>query len=329
MNVQLKPIAIFVLLYIFLHNIYAQRFSNQKRYYSVGGSINALNYVGELDPGQSFISPSIRYTRPNFGLTGTYRYNQNVSFRATLNWGRIKGNDNVSAPTTDKQVGRKIRNLNFRSSIFEVKADVIYDFFENRSYPEKRPEYTPYVFLGIAYFRHNPKGLSPDGEWVNLRPLQTEGYNYKLHQVAIPFGIGFRYKLAKQWDLAFEIGWRYTFTDYLDDVGGRGYNDPAKLTPLGRQMAFRSAEQQDKPFNKAGPAQIIYGPNGETFPLPDGSPLMAIKGFGGEYVINENGEAHWVSDPDRGDKNKDWYIISGFHLTYIIPRRVVCPKFRY
>lgn len=161
---------------------------------------------------------------------------------------------------------------------------------------------------------------------VKLRPLQTEGKAYSPIGVAIPFGLGFRYKLAKNWDLAFEVGWRYTFTDYLDDVSST-YGDPMKMSALGRLMSFKSAYITD-PTVATGAVTPVLDPNGNTIALPDGQILQTIDSYGGEYVTTSDGSVKWKSDDLRGDKNKDWYIVTGLHLTYIPPLRVVCPKFR-
>ncbi len=315
---------------------YGVRYGEKKRYTSYGISVNAMNYVGELDPGPSFVAPSIRYTRPSIGLVLVRRVKPAISYRGTFTYGRIKGDDYVSANESGKNFGRKLRNLNFRNDIFELKGDVVFDFIGHNERYEKRHEYVPYGFIGVAIFYQTPYGQVPDGfndagKWINLRKLKTEGVSYSPIQAAIPFGLGFRYKLAKNWDLAFEVGWRFTFTDYLDDVS-KQYGDPAQMSPLARLMAFKSSYVSAKDPSY-GTAQTVYGPDGmTTFVLPDGTDLKTLNSYGGQYVDVEgsNGTKKvWKSDILRGDKNKDWYILTGFHLTYIPPIKTVCPKFRY
>jgi len=74
--------------------------------------------------------------------------------------------------------------------------------------------------------------LAEGGKWVNLRPLGTERAifdirrhgtrimhkPYSLIQVAIPFGVGARFRINEVMDIWADLGFRYTFTDYLDDV---------------------------------------------------------------------------------------------------------------
>lgn len=308
----------------FMNDSLGQKFNPSNRYFSIGGCLNAMNYIGDVDPGPSFLSPGIKFTRYNFGVTGLYRIKPRLSARATVSWGRVAGSDAENSNYAAKNVNRKFRNLSFRNDIIEVKVDAVIDLFENRGKYTKRVDYTPYMFVGIAYFHHNPKGQTPGGDWVNLKNLSTEGQGmadgakaYSLHQIALPIGLGFRYKLAKHLDLAFEVGWRFTTTDYIDDVGGNYYDKNKLLAEKGQTavaMSDRSFEGYMDDEATALAAAALYGGTGLW---TDDLGKPAINGYG------RNGE-------QRGDKKgrKDLYIISGFHLTYIIPSKVICPKFR-
>lgn len=294
-----------------------------------------MNYVGDLDPGPSFLSPSIKFTRYNLGITGLYRIKPRVSLRGTFSYGRIKGDDAESADYQDKNINRLYRNLSFRNQIYEFKVDLVIDLFENSRRYTKRPDYTPYMFVGLAYFHHNPQGKNPEGDWVNLKNLHTEGQgmaggpkNYSRNQIAVPIGLGFRYKLSKQWDLAFDIGWRFTLTDYLDDVGGK-YYDKEKLTAAygdqSRIMSDRSYEAYVSNPELAAHADNDFNPSTYTY----AGHATANDGWSGIGPA-ANAGAYGGPGCQRGDLKgkKDVYIITGFHLTYIFPGKVVCPKFR-
>ena len=65
------------------------------------------------------------------------------------------------------------------------------------------------------------------GAEYDLRALSTEGQGtaaapgvsrYSLTQIAIPFGLGFKWSIAKHVGIGVEWGMRKTFTDYIDDV---------------------------------------------------------------------------------------------------------------
>lgn len=233
----------------------AQRFTNKKTYNSVGVNLNAMNYFGDIVPESDFTSLRFKSTRPNLGVSFTRRFSPRFAARAAFAWGRITGDDLKSAsPNESENVPRYIRNLRFRNDIKELSGVITVDLFENRGNYLKRPDFSPYAFAGVAVFAHNPKAEDPNGNIVELQPLGTEGqYSpnraandypepYSKVQIAIPFGLGVRYKLDRNWDLGFEIGWRKTFTDYLDDVSSNYVKDAGTDIPtsLGQTMANRS-----------------------------------------------------------------------------------------
>ncbi|GAA3947360.1 DUF6089 family protein [Hymenobacter algoricola] len=280
----------------------AQQFSKRKQYNSVGISLNAMNYFGDIVPKASI--PSLRFaaTRPNIGLSATHRFTPRISARVALSYGRITGDDNKAADRNDGDARfRYHRNMNFRNDIFEGSAVGIFDLIANRNNYIKRPDFVPYVFAGVAVFHHNPKGYAGElkgvenaagvssGTYYNLQPLQTEGVSYSLTQVSIPFGGGVRYKLNKSFDIGLEIGWRKTFTDYLDDVSGVYLSD-AQLGTSGPKAFFGKG---------------------------------ITRNDDGTYVnFNSAGEM-------RGKGNEDdWYIVTGLHLNYILAPRIKSPKFR-
>lgn len=327
MRTFLQLTGIFLIILNFSGNSYGQRFNPKNRYHSIGFNIGTTNYVGELDPAPNIFSPALYYTRYNLGICYLRRHSPNLSYRLNAAYGRIAGDDYKNASYDANDIHRKLRNLSFRNYIIEVKADVVYDFVANHTRYPKRPQYVPYVFLGIAYFHHNPQAQRSNGEWVNLKPLSTEGQGlpgvnkkpYSLHQIAIPLGLGIRYKLGKQWDLALEAGWRFTFTDYLDDVS-TSYTDRDLLIEhrgeLAAEMADRTHEAMAKDdrlrdFVRTGTGGFATKQNKPY----DGNDYAYIRGYN-------------TPGAQRGEKNKDWYVVTGIHLTYIIPGRVICPKFR-
>ena len=293
----------------------AQRWTKRRRYYSAGVSINAMNYFGDIVPEADFTSLRIRSTRPNIGVHYTYKMYPRFSVRGNLSWGRITGDDAKSASQNEADnVPRFRRNLSFRNDIKELSGTAIFDLYENRGSFSRRPDFNPYGFIGLALFHHNPKayyngGAIPTG-WYALQPLGTEGQfvegqgyprKYRKMQIAIPFGIGFKYKLNREWDLGFELAWRKTFTDYLDDVSSY-YPDKAELAA-----------------SPGGQTAVVFSDrSSETglFTTTDAYGYTHIPGYG-------------TTGEQRGDTtDKDWYIVTGVNLTYILPTRYRAPKFR-
>jgi hypothetical protein len=309
------------------YSIAQRRFNPRNRYHALGANISAMNYVGEVDPGPSVVSPSLNFTKYNIGFSYYKKLSPHFFFRGNISYGRIKGSDYENADYNINDIHRKIRNLSFRNQIYELKADFIYDLVGNNAHFRKRPQYVPYTFLGIAYFHHNPEGKTPDGKWVKLKPLSTEGQGlegsakkpYSLHQIAIPIGCGLKYKLARQWDLAFEIGWRVTFTDYLDDIG-TNYGDRDQLRAQKGDLAVTMSDRSQEALNKDSQLKDFVENRQGGYVNKDNTQWDQN---GDKYIYSYN-----IPGAQRGDKNKDWYILTGFHLIYIFPERVICPKFR-
>ncbi|WP_400192433.1 DUF6089 family protein [Hymenobacter sp. B81] len=273
----------------------AQQFSKRKQYNSVGASLNAMNYFGDITPKPSIASFRFAATRPNLGFTFTHRFAPRISGRVGLSYGRITGDDAKAADDTDPDAKyRYTRNMNFRNDILEVSAVGIFDLIENRNNYLKRPDFVPYVFGGVAFYRHNPKAADANGNYVRLQPLGTEGQRatgdtYSLNGISLPFGGGVRYKLNKSFDLGLEIGWRKTFSDYLDDVSGN-YVQSRDVLPDGPARYFGWDITNARP---------------DTY---------------GEF--NQGGGQRGKSNED------DWYIVTGVTVNYILAPRIKSPKFR-
>jgi len=228
-----------------------KHFGKEHVYSGVGFSLSAMNYYGDLSPLPSKFSTDISFTKPAFGISFFHRFGPRYTLIGQFMYGTLKGSDSESAKQGNDPVNfRKERNLSFRNHIKELSVVAVFDLFENEGTYISRVKWTPYAFVGIAAFLHNPQAQAPKtyldgtadpkaGQWVDLQPLGTEGQNstllstdvnygiktYSLLQVAIPFGLGARFRMNEVLDFWADVGFRYTFTDYLDDVS-TNYADP-------------------------------------------------------------------------------------------------------
>ena len=305
-------------------------FDKNKIYNSIGISVNALNYYGDIAPRPNKFSSDVSFTRPAVGISLNHRFGPRYSLQAQFMYGTLKGSDNKSADKGDIENGiyRYQRNLSFRNRIKELSLVAMFDLFENELTYINRVAWTPYVYIGVAGFLSNPEAQAPAtdlegnalaeaGKWVKLRPLGTEGqYStldptdanygikpYKTVQVAIPFGLGARFKLNQVIDLWFDVGFRYTFTDYLDDVS-KNYVGLAKLkTPLAQAMSYRTNELAGYPTN----------------PVNSGISNVSVQaGYGSEYPDNIRGNK----------KDKDIYMVTSLRVTYVLGATLHRAKFR-
>lgn len=306
-------------------------FGKEKVYSMLGFSVNALNYYGDLSPRPGRFSTDISFTRPAVGLVFSHRFGPRYAITGSFMYGTLKGGDAQSADQGDLDNGiyRYQRNLSFRNRIKELSVVASLDLFENSATYISRAKWTPYVFLGVSALLHNPQALAPAqdlngnplpeaGQWVDLQPLGTEGQKagllntdanhgintYKKLQLAIPMGLGARFRLNEVLDFSFEIGFRYLFTDYIDDVS-RNYVDLGVFqnNELAKALSYRSSEI-------AVPTQSYVGRDGQTYDV--------VAGYGSEHPDNI-----------RGSKNdRDIFMVTTFKLTYILGKSFHKAKFR-
>lgn len=213
-------------------------------YFRAGLSVGATNYLGDLDDDITF-----KFTKPGVGLIGAFRFNPHMEARFNVYQGWLGATDRNSIAKP-----RENRNLSFRSPVTEASFTMAYSLFGiGRGY-RFRPKFNPYVFAGVGIFKFNPQAKL-NNQWYDLQPLGTEGQYlsgnspsgkpypkpYALTQVCMPVGGGVQIMLNKNWDLFAELGWRKTFTDYLDDVSSRypDLNALAASNPIAATLSNR------------------------------------------------------------------------------------------
>jgi hypothetical protein len=287
--------------------ICAQGFNPQCRYTSFGASLKSTYFNGD-------VLTDLQYVRPGIALHINRRLSPRFSFMAEMAWMRIMGNDFTNSNlVTPIKIKTYIRNLHFRNDIKQISAILKYDIFPNTDHYRKRPIYNMYGFAGITGFFHNPKAKDHEGKWTPLRPLRTEGVKYSAFQLAIPVGIGVRYKLSLQWDLEVDFTYMFTFTDYLDDVS-KNYPDPSTLdSDKSRMFSNRSADSVDA--LTGSPRDLAFIKSDLNGPVVSGSNYNYVQGYG--------------PGTQRGTlKGFDSYAYLSIRFSYAIPGFINCPNFR-
>lgn len=207
------------------------------------------------------------WDRPHFmgGIFARYALHPGLVFRTGINYGTLYANDNwnytaakKASTLEDDAYQRYARNLDVRANIWE--GNVMFEInprrFGNLEKRGAKRRMQPYLLLGIGGFHFRPTGTYtprgsdglPNGQsrQVDLYDLNVEGNGvemsdsmaaalnftrpkkYSLWQLEIPMGLGVRWDIGKQLSLGIEYMYRYTFTDYLDNVSGV-YVDPRVL----------------------------------------------------------------------------------------------------
>lgn len=206
-----------------------------KPHSSVSFGAGSSNYLGDLVPAAGLFSVAAQTMRWNVGLQYTRHLSKYFSGNIQVSYIRIAGDDNYFSSTGAFE-GNYLRNLHFRNDLKELSVSAVYEPMGNAENLSKRPILSPYLYLGVAGFTHNPvarkdpslvPGTPSLQAWQDLQTEDIEGVMYSLVNISIPFGFGFRYKIGAQMDLGFDFGYRVSLTDYLDDVSD---NRPNVLT---------------------------------------------------------------------------------------------------
>ncbi len=164
--------------------------------HEIGLFIGGTNYVGDIG--------STNYIYPNNiggGVIYKWNWNHRIALRGTVSYLKISGDDLKSS-----NIVRQNRGYKFNNTIKELAIGLEYNFFEyDLSTNDKYA--TPYILLELSAFNYN----SVSAQTITGQFLYTDKTSY-----SIPFGIGYKTKLADAFAFAIEAKARYTFEDDLD-----------------------------------------------------------------------------------------------------------------
>jgi hypothetical protein len=188
-----------------------------------GVSVGAGHYLGDLTAGMKLYN-----TKPKFaaGIFFRKQFNNYVGLKVAANYAFVGYADKYTG--FKDNVVQKKRNLSFNSNIWELSISGDFNFFRFQpGFSEYR--FTPYVSLGIGAFAYDPYAYLY-GEKYYLRPIGTEGQQDKTNYpnlepygtmaVCFPVGFGLKYSINEKVNVFAETVYRFTTTDYLDDVSG-------------------------------------------------------------------------------------------------------------
>jgi hypothetical protein len=205
---------VFLLFFVVIaHTVFSQSFYRY-RYeapWSVSTSTGPTQYFGELYSLWKYnegIQPDWNVNLAVRRTVGTY-----VKLRLEGTYYQISGRDEPADPRSNRQP----RNLHFRARNWEMAGIAEFHLKPVRQYVLDRNFWNFYGFAGIGFSTNDPKA-ELRGEWVALRPLQIEENPYNKYIIVFPTGIGVKYKANAWADFFLELNYRWTLTDYLDDI---------------------------------------------------------------------------------------------------------------
>jgi len=169
----------------------------------IGGWSKDENILGLKDIALSQVRPGIY-----FGVR--YKLYEEISLKLNLNYGYLHGDDADKANSS--------RNFKFYTSIFEPSIQVEYAFIKEkeamsylmmkgRGMSQFHPSISAYAFLGLggAFFKVTEK-----------EDLQNVDLEYNPVALVVPVGIGLKFGLNTNWSIGFDLGGRFTTSDYID-----------------------------------------------------------------------------------------------------------------
>ncbi len=178
------------------------------------GTAHSLTEIGgSSEVSRGFIlDTQFETTSINAGVFARYRVNQLMSINSSFNYGHIHGADSLSP----KESSRYHRDFAFSNNIFELAVrceGYVPDILGNIPLEI-------YGYLGLGAFYHDPELYVPE-------PDNFEFEEFSNFEMVFPIGAGINYAIDGMFKIGLDIGWRKTFTNYLNGFtrkASQGYN---------------------------------------------------------------------------------------------------------
>lgn len=208
--------------------------------WELGVTGGAMGYMGDLNQNNP-----LALNQPAFGLVVKRNIDSYFALRLSLLQGKIS--DDESKSKYQQEINR---NLSFYSPITEGNLLLEFNFFDY-GFEFRQKRFTPFLFAGVAVAGFNPKTDYKGGTY-ELKYYNTEGQKeYKTITYSVPFGAGVKYNFGQYFNIAGEIGYRNTNTDYLDDVSGV-YPSATEFTDADPSRAALRFDLSDRSAGKIG-----------------------------------------------------------------------------
>lgn len=262
---MIKQTIFFISIIIF--GVVAANAQQQDAKWSVGVYTGITNYRGDLsrnfyDPNDQILNIFDNTDFLSYGLSIGKSLSDSWSLRLMASRGEFIANDRGvdwnNELVTDSE--NFTRSLNVRTEINDLSLLGIWSLANDKILPEQ-VFLAPYFLFGggfstyknfgdlyarngdryyywndqtirdVAQNESNPGNIiQQDGNFeTELSPLETEGVDYKTRFIHATVGVGLKFRLWKRMSLNIESLFRFTNTDYLDDVRGNfinNYNSP-------------------------------------------------------------------------------------------------------
>lgn len=187
----------------------------------LGISIGTGHYFGDMNRSR------VNRPKPAVGIFFRKQFGSYVAIRAHAHAAKLGYADKYNTTPFERQ-----RNLSFNTDVAEFTLQGDFNFFK---FIPGSPDYrfTPYVTFGVGMFSFDPYAYIPgdeDPHDLNRRMTEGQPSPYAQNAFCFPIGMGIKYNFFRNLNIGFEVAYRFTNTDYIDDVSTT-YSDPSMLTP--------------------------------------------------------------------------------------------------
>jgi len=246
LHIMRKPLLLVCITLMAFTGVKAQ-YESYKQEGEFGIGVGLGHYFGDLNTNAAL-------NRPKFsgGIYFLKQFNNYVALKVAANYAFLGYSDVYSKNPVQVE-----RNLSFNTSVWEFSLAGQFNFFKFIPGVEGY-NYTPYISLGAGVFSYDPYAYL-NGEKYFLRPLGTEGQGSALYPerkqyssmaVCFPLSVGFKYAINDKLNVFGEVGYRFTTTDYLDDVSTT--YAPDAFPPLPNGQPSPAYQLQDRSITGIG-----------------------------------------------------------------------------
>ncbi len=130
----LKTISICTICICLSHGLQAQEWSKPKMFWEAGIELHQNFFNGD-------IYSSLGGGRPGLGVTFARRFHSRISIESSISHGVILANRSKT---------QSLSTVNYRTGITEFTLSLKRYFYENRGTYLKRPDYNPFLAIGVA-----------------------------------------------------------------------------------------------------------------------------------------------------------------------------------
>lgn len=191
----------------FLLNLVVFLGLNAQKTSELGVFLGRSYYLGEINP-KTHVGNKVG----SFSIGGVLRYN--LSERYTLKATVISTKIGAEDKNTEFTFNNTQRRASFEGKLTELATSIEFNFLPYQT-GDKRKRFSPYIFVGLSYYNHEPR-------------TEVEGFpndiivdNKTVKGVAYLFGPGIKLSLGRKVSFGFEWGFRKTGNDLIDGIENR------------------------------------------------------------------------------------------------------------